>query len=545
MTKMATAAGAWRCGILVVLSGMVLVAGPGCKKDRTCVGAVQVGAPVMWAENMSAPMCRADPFGDLGVFNLLTLEGLTLQGTAVGGRVAVGQDAILDDVTIGTALALDRTRADLIVGHNLDFSSGSVSNGAIVHGHAAEVADGVQYAALLQGNRLDFADAEAVMHQISAELLSLNVFANGGVAIEQPAGEGSRVTLTGQDPNVNLFDLSSEQLFIADQLSITAPAGSVVVINVTGDPVRLAPTTITMDGVGSESVIIHFTTALEATIGGTDLKGLVFAPKTTVTFDDAQIDGSVIARSLTGSGGMSLTRFEGCLPVSMSRTCLDACGDGFECVNGVCQDVDECVTDPQRCGMYEACVNVVGGHRCDCIQGFLWDAEEGCVDLDECKAGTAACRANEACTNTVGGYTCDCMDGFERDERERCVDVDECVGDPCGDHQACFNKLGSFDCECVQGFVLIGEECQDMDECGANPNLCGTNEVCSNTMGSFQCECEDGFARNDGDFCVDVDECEDDTNDCSENAACTNVAGGFVCTCLPGFVGDGVTCTKP
>ncbi|MEM7676133.1 MAG: calcium-binding EGF-like domain-containing protein [Myxococcota bacterium] len=54
-------------------------------------------------------------------------------------------------------------------------------------------------------------------------------------------------------------------------------------------------------------------------------------------------------------------------------------------------------------------------------------------------------------------------------------------------------------------------------------------------------DCDEGFALV-GDSCQDIDECAMTSSPCSDNATCTNEPGSFTCDCDTGFVGDGLTC---
>ena len=33
-------------------------------------------------------------------------------------------------------------------------------------------------------------------------------------------------------------------------------------------------------------------------------------------------------------------------------------------------DIDECVRDSIDCGLNAVCININGGYRCDCVEGF-------------------------------------------------------------------------------------------------------------------------------------------------------------------------------
>ena len=49
-----------------------------------------------------------------------------------------------------------------------------------------------------------------------------------------------------------------------------------------------------------------------------------------------------------------------------------------------------------------------------------------CLDVDECAENNGDCPENSICVNIMGGHTCECMSGFDMVDGV-CVDVDECL----------------------------------------------------------------------------------------------------------------------
>ncbi|XP_022085366.1 hemicentin-1-like isoform X2 [Acanthaster planci] len=72
-----------------------------------------------------------------------------------------------------------------------------------------------------------------------------------------------------------------------------------------------------------------------------------------------------------------------------------------------------------------------------------------CIDVDECQVGRqrghSFCQGT--CTNTEGSYTCSCPAGYRLSEdKTNCRDINECKSDRCGRDRMCFNTLGSYEC---------------------------------------------------------------------------------------------------
>ncbi|CAB4069882.1 FBN1 [Lepeophtheirus salmonis] len=268
------------------------------------------------------------------------------------------------------------------------------------------------------------------------------------------------------------------------------------------------------------------------------------------------------------------------LDKGVTPTC--ECHDGFFLNDdGECEDVDECVDDPELCD--HICTNKPGTYMCDCRLGFTSQGT-ACVDINECLLNNGHGPCQDECKNVDGGYQCECgglpgtqlsdkdnhtcisdeacqvnnggcshecihsynqifclcPDGYELDEDwKTCVDINECVT---GDIQClnkCMNVPGSAYCKCDSGYE--GDDCSDINECETQDLICDHN--CINTEGSAHCTCKAGFDLMDETECFDKDECEMDNGGCEQ--VCNNLEGTFQCGCKPGFHlnTDNLTCT--
>ena len=88
---------------------------------------------------------------------------------------------------------------------------------------------------------------------------------------------------------------------------------------------------------------------------------------------------------------------------------------------------------------------------------------------------------------------------------------------------------------------LVGDDCQDKNEC-LDPSInCPANSVCQNTDGSFECNCIENFSSvgiplGPLEVVCDTDEC--DTVSCVVNSSCSNTVGSFECNCNSGYEVD-------
>ncbi|KAM7418822.1 hypothetical protein PAMA_016108 [Pampus argenteus] len=122
--------------------------------------------------------------------------------------------------------------------------------------------------------------------------------------------------------------------------------------------------------------------------------------------------------------------------------------------------------------------------------------------IDECKT-TNFCGTNSKCFNTIGGHYCQCEDGYESTQQKvnftaaegQCKDYNECINQSnickLGN---CTNLIGSFVCTCPIGYNFTSKSCTDINEC-LTVDLCGKNGTCENTDGSYWCVCQKGYTN--------------------------------------------------
>ena len=105
----------------------------------------------------------------------------------------------------------------------------------------------------------------------------------------------------------------------------------------------------------------------------------------------------------------------------------------------------------------------------------------------------------------------------------------------CQPNSNCYNTPGSYNCVCKYGYRLVGNSCQDIDDCQTRTDNCNQNAECKNLESSYSCQCKKGWeapARSEGRGpygCIDVDECMHNLDNCAGNQKCVNVQGSFEC----------------
>ena len=129
-----------------------------------------------------------------------------------------------------------------------------------------------------------------------------------------------------------IFDVTGAQLAAATHfgLTITAPSGSTVLVNVDGTNDSFFSMGITLNGVDNQHVLYNFSQATNLLVDQIGVEGTILAPNANVNFAGGQINGSIIAQSITGQGESHLHLFTGNLPTNPipepSTFVLAACG---------------------------------------------------------------------------------------------------------------------------------------------------------------------------------------------------------------------------
>ncbi|MEP7189768.1 MAG: choice-of-anchor A family protein, partial [Roseiflexaceae bacterium] len=216
----------------------------------------------------------------------------------------------------GTGLANSNgTRDDLIVGGDLDFNSGAVLNGNIVYAGKAKLKSVVipHGTARKVSDPLALASTQSYVAAVAARWAALP--SNGSTSVNFYGGKTAVITLVGNDPTRNVFTLAGANLAKANKLEISAPASSIVVINIDGTKDAMEAFGIILSGVDSQHVVYNFYKATKLTMKKIGVLGTVWAPFADVSFSSGAINGTLLAKSFKGSNTeFKIAQFAGPLP---------------------------------------------------------------------------------------------------------------------------------------------------------------------------------------------------------------------------------------
>jgi len=263
--------------------------------------------------NLQPLEARDVPASGLGIasdYSAFVLHDFNGYQSDIQGRLAVGGNATITAYAVGDKLTdSDGSRDDLIVGGNLTFTNGQVFFGNVVHGGTGTFDQfGHPNGDTRQGNLIDFGAAAGQLKGLSE---SWGKLATTG-SIKNQWGI---LNLCGKNATRNVFNLTAAQLWNANTLYIKAPAGSTVLINVSGDEARMQFMGIFLQGgLNKDNVVFNFPKATKLTLQGIGVLGSVMAPKAAVDFSNGNIQGTLVACSWFGQGEIEIANPELNLP---------------------------------------------------------------------------------------------------------------------------------------------------------------------------------------------------------------------------------------
>lgn len=254
---------------------------------------------------------------DLGAakdYNLFVIYDLDQPSSDTQGKIAVGRNASLANYSVGDLLPANSGDV-LVVGKNLTYTSGAVSNGNVVYGNTSNLPTStvsVTGGTVRKDNVIDFTAAKGYLQNLSTTLS--NYTANGNVTFQWGG-----LTLTGTDPFLNVFKVNGADLSAANNVMIDAPNGSVVVVNINGTDVTWTGG-LNVTGTSITNVLYNFYKAKTLKIQGINVTGSILAPFADVNFVTGVINGQFICKSMTGMGQFNLAQFIGNIPGEKSIT---------------------------------------------------------------------------------------------------------------------------------------------------------------------------------------------------------------------------------
>ena len=253
--------------------------------------------------------------GSAGSYNVFIFEDAFQSNSSSEGNIAAGRNARWTNYNAATALA--GPSAKVVVGGSItNWDQGSVGGGSgdIFVGKNANL-NLVDYANLTTDGQseVDFSAARAYLRGASGYWSSLP--ANGSTTVNPGI-----IALTGSDPNLNIFSVSGSDLSSIFVLEITAPAGSTALVNINGTSIQMPNFLIVLNNIDRNHILYNLFEATSLSLDSQQVEGSILAPLSAVNFDNGNIKGTLIGRSLgtlsePSTGDAESYPFSGNLPV--------------------------------------------------------------------------------------------------------------------------------------------------------------------------------------------------------------------------------------
>jgi choice-of-anchor A domain-containing protein len=243
-------------------------------------------------------------------YNIFLFEDMVQSNTDSEGKVAVGGNLSLSNFAAG--MNLSGNAEMLIVGKDLQqYQHGQVGKegqGKVVYGGNQGTVSNVTHGGIQQSDRSAwFNETRTQLTSLSQQLASLG--SNGSSTFQW-----GQLDLLGTDSDLNIFNIDLAQLNTANTFKLTAPGSSTVVVNFLGESAQWQNMGVTLQGITANRVLYNFQTATTLNLAGIGVNGSILAPQAALNFNNGQVNGQVIARSLSGSGQSNWQAFDGNLP---------------------------------------------------------------------------------------------------------------------------------------------------------------------------------------------------------------------------------------
>lgn len=157
-----------------------------------------------------------------------------------------------------------------------------------------------------------FTDANTQLTELSAAYAAMP--SNGSKQPTSGTDSGGVITLTGTNPGLNVFNMSSADTVNMNDLKISMPAGASAVVNISGGALRLSnvlssdPSRTLINYTGTDTMYIgNAPTNLFPNGGnGSEVQSSVLAPRGVISYANASLSGSIVAKELQAVGSVSL-----------------------------------------------------------------------------------------------------------------------------------------------------------------------------------------------------------------------------------------------
>lgn len=254
------------------------------------------------------PLSWSDTEGKIAAGGSAYFRGYDVAGKAAGGQaLVVGQDLVFQSGTV---------HGDVVTGGTASFPKdfgGTTVQGTVSAGGGLGVAPTTYSGtAPFGGLPLDFAAVTADLTAASAFLNSADAHAQGTLGTTSNAW--GTLTLTSSATGLVFFDLAASDLVGINGLMFDVAPAATVILNLTGQTGGSLTNYGFLGGVQAQQTLFNFVDATSLSLANLGFMGSILAPNADLTGSWGQINGSVMAKSFSGTTQVNLAPFRGGLP---------------------------------------------------------------------------------------------------------------------------------------------------------------------------------------------------------------------------------------
>jgi len=228
---------------------------------------------------------------------------------AAGGTINIANYAVASQVSGVSSSALNP--ANIVAGGALTANNGNLGNGqgTVYFENGAPSLTSFTTAASVSSTPFDFSAAQSYYQSAATALGALT--ANGKTQICDGC-----INFVGTSTTLNVFTVAGSSLKSASNINISAPAGSAVVINVTGNAATFQNGAVQESGVSAANVLWNFPGTTAITLAGSmDPMGTILAPFSTLIGGYGAMTGQLVAGNVTATTSFTDVPYACTLPV--------------------------------------------------------------------------------------------------------------------------------------------------------------------------------------------------------------------------------------
>lgn len=229
-------------------------------------------------------------------YNAFIFQNSNVNSSDSEGRFAVGGNATFTNYSVGGTATGPLTNT-VVVGGNLNYTNGTVYHGNAVYGgtgtfNSFDIPNGSK---INQSGVIDFFGASL---NLAEEAIFLSAQSPNGTSFVHYG----TLVLYGDSPGLNYFSVTGAQLASANSLFICVPVGGSAIVSVSGTNDQMINIGTSFFGIGPADVLFNFYEATSLNISQIAVPGSILAPLADVNFTGANINGTLVAKSLQGNG---------------------------------------------------------------------------------------------------------------------------------------------------------------------------------------------------------------------------------------------------